>query len=199
MDRNEFLSTSLKAGVCCGAVAFLRDRAAFAEGVAPAAKAPAEPKPSASPPEKRVDFAKTWVKRFMDILDSRLDEETRKGIMEENGRVCFCGAHGEFDPSSPPPDLDRWHADMEKRLGPENFRREGKTFFFSYGKNPGGYCLCPVVEDGPPELSPTYCHCSVGYVRELFRRAIRTPLDVELLASVHRGDPACRFKITVQG
>ncbi|HQT92614.1 MAG TPA: DUF6144 family protein, partial [Candidatus Kryptobacter bacterium] len=60
-----------------------------------------------------------------------------------------------------------------------------------------GYCLCPLVESGPEGLSGTYCDCSVGYVREMFRTYTGKAVSVELLESLKRGGRTCRFGITV--
>jgi len=55
--------------------------------------------------------------------------------------------------------------------------------------------LCSLVEDRPPNLSPTFCLCSLGYVREMFARQVGRPVQVELVRSVHRGDRECRFTV----
>jgi hypothetical protein len=46
-------------------------------------------------------------------------------------------------------------------------------------------------------ISPTYCHCSVGYVKEMHERMFGKPVAAELEDSVLRGGRRCRFKITV--
>jgi hypothetical protein len=79
----------------------------------------------------------------MRVLDERLDEKTRRGLMEANGRACAMGAYG------------------------------------------------------PPDLSPTYCHCSVGYVAYMFERNLGRPVRVELLESLRGGGKACRFAVHV--
>ncbi len=81
--------------------------------------------------------------------------------------------------------------------------REGDVVYFNYRGNPAGlqiadgYCLCPLVEDGPADLSPTYCHCSVGYVAYMFERSTGRPTRVELLESLRGGGKACRFAVHV--
>jgi hypothetical protein len=197
MKRTEFMTMGMKAGACCAAAVFLQNEAV---SVGQAALKTGQQDTSN---ERTIQFARQWIKRFMDILDAQLDEGARKKLMEENGRLCFCGSHGEFDPSTPQPDPDRWIAGMQEKIGPENIRREGDVFFFNYfqddhdRKIPNRHCLCPLVQDSPAGLSATYCHCSIGYVRELFRRVIRRPLEVELLASIHHGDDGCRFKVLI--
>jgi len=46
-------------------------------------------------------------------------------------------------------------------------------------------------------LSPTYCLCSVGYVREMHERVLGRPVEVELADSVLRGGKRCRFRMVV--
>lgn len=54
-----------------------------------------------------------------------------------------------------------------------------------------------VVESGPAGLSPTYCYCSTGYVKEGFERRIGKAVKVELLDSLKMGGKDCIFKLTI--
>jgi len=62
----------------------------------------------------------------------------------------------------------------------------------------GQYCMCPLVESGPPGLSPTFCLCSTGYVREIFERQLARPVTVELVESLKTGGRDCVFRVTVR-
>jgi hypothetical protein len=122
--------------------------------------------------------------------------------MVANGRACAAGAYGLLDPSKTTT-LDAFIARLQTHVGEENAYRQGDTVFLNYVGNPDGlkvadgYCLCPLVEDGPEDLSPTYCHCSVGYVGFMFERAIGRPVRVELLESLRGGGKSCRFAVRV--
>ena len=207
MDRKEFLGKSLQVAAGLGLAC-----PCLAAGDTPSPKPdPGQgspyPRTSGGYPhattfEKRAEFAKTWTSRFMRVMDERLDEATRRGLMEANGRACAMGAYGPPDPAKKV-GVDEFVAGLATHVGPENARREGDVVFFNYEQNPDGlslkdgYCLCPIIEDGPADLSPTYCHCSVGYVSYLFERNIGRPVRVELLESVRRGGKACRFAVHV--
>jgi predicted hydrocarbon binding protein len=52
-----------------------------------------------------------------------------------------------------------------------------------------------MVENVPTGLSPVYCHCSVGYVKEMFEQATGKSIQVALKESLKRGGKACRFHI----
>ncbi len=222
MDRKEFLGTSLRVaagvGLGCPCLAGADEKPAAGQssgaaggqvptatpsGATPAACPPAAPGyPHATSFEKRAEFGKRWAGRFMRVLDERLDEKTRRAVMEANGRACAMGAYGPPDATKTIP-LDAFVTKVAQYVGPENARREGDVVYFNYKQNPDGlrlsdgYCLCPLVEDGPADLSPTYCHCSVGYVAYLFEKNVGKPVRVELLESVRRGGKACRFAVHV--
>jgi hypothetical protein len=210
MDRKEFLGKSLQVAAGLGLACPCLGAAGEARSPSPQA-GPRQPSPCpkasgdyphATSFEKRADFAKTWTGRFMRVLDERLDEKTRRGLMEANGRACAQGAYGPPDPAKKV-DLDTFVAGLAKYVGPENAHREGDVVYFNYEQNPSGlriadgYCLCPLIEDGPADLSPTYCHCSVGYVAYLFERNLGRPVRVELLESLRGGGKACRFAVHV--
>ena len=64
--------------------------------------------------------------------------------------------------------------------------------------SPDGVCLCPTAEaQGVKKISPTFCWCSVGYVKEMHERIFGRPVNVELVQSVLMGGKRCRFRITL--
>ncbi len=153
-----------------------------------------------TPINEKMNFAQIWVKRFFDVLDSQLDESTRKKLMEENGKRCFQGSSPSTEPPIKP---EEFVQKMQGWVGKENCRMEGNIVYFNYVSNPrglrvaDGYCLCPIVEKGPEGLSGTYCQCSVGYVHAMFEKATGKKVSVELLESLKRGGKGCKFKITL--
>ena len=64
--------------------------------------------------------------------------------------------------------------------------------------SPENVCLCPTVEaQKAGDISPTYCHCSVGYMKEMHERRFGRSVDVELVDSVLMRAKRCRFRITL--
>jgi hypothetical protein len=161
---------------------------------------------SRTPAWRRVEITGEWIQRLLKNMDTLLDEETRKDLMQACGRDCYAAAFGVRSEEPPPPGaLDALLA-ASQASGETEVRREGTTVFYNYGtseQNPyglrlvDGYCMCPVVESGPAGLSRTYCQCSAGYVREVFERMTGSPCQVEVLESLRTGGSRCRFKIDI--
>ncbi len=195
MDRKKFLRVAGQVGMGCCGLSLLGPAAGqvlqASSQAAPAAGA-------ATPDSRKVEWAKTWAKRFFDVLDAELDEPARRRIMERNGCACHQGSLKGAKPRATVEQMVKAIADAN---GAESIRVDGNTIYFSYVKNPrglrvaDGYCLCPLVEDGPPGLSKTFCYCSVGYVRDMFETVTGRKAKVELLESLKGGGKTCRFRI----
>jgi len=65
------------------------------------------------------------------------------------------------------------------------------------------YCHCPrireVLECGDRQwayaAAETYCYCGAGFYQGIWEEILQTPVEVEVLESVLKGDVACRFAI----
>ncbi len=200
MERSEFFRKFLASGVACGCAMRMQFPGTFS-GNSISLNTPEE-----TPCSEKMDFTQKWVKRFMDVLDHNLDADTCKKLMNINGTLCAKGAYGELPPSkeSSLDEIDATIAKWQEGLGKNNIYRDGNTVFFNYVGNPkglkiaDGYCLCPMIENGPKTLSATYCQCSVGYVSYMFQKLITgKPVKTELLESLRGGGKACRFKVTI--
>ena len=141
----------------------------------------------------------------MQQLDSKVDQSTREAIMESCGKACYEGAHGKRSAEKRTPEqVEKFLVGMRKYVGADNVRQSGDEtlIYFRYTANPqglktsDGYCLCPILEDAPKDISPTYCHCSVGYVKEIFERGLGKPARVEVTETVLRGGKSCRFTVS---
>jgi hypothetical protein len=62
-------------------------------------------------------------------------------------------------------------------------------------------CHCQLartaVRDGKPNISSTFCYCSAGYEKIRFDVIFGEPVEIALLESAVKGDPRCRFSITI--
>ena len=214
MDRKEFLKTAFAAGAaCCGAASGLLGGDSRDEGQADKTQkwiGSLEGKmiqASETPAWRKADKGEQWIKSLMDHMDAFLDEETRKIVMQACGRSCYIGAFGVAPKEKPTLEEVEGFVKNFEAQGYKVEREEKKTtIVYSWGRthqNPwglimsDGYCMCPLVEKGPDGLSPTFCLCSTGYVREIFARSTGKKVNVELLDSLKRGGKDCIFKIEI--
>ncbi len=81
---------------------------------------------------------------------------------------------------------------MAEKLGRQNIFIEGGAIHWGYPR-----CFCELVAEEPARLPGVYCHCSVGWVLEVFGTVAGKPVTVELLQSVKRGAPICQFLVHI--
>jgi hypothetical protein len=219
MDRKLFLKRILQTGaVCCGAawgqaLSDGQDPSPVTEG-AEGARWIADLERrmitgSESPGSVKAEKAEYWIKELMDHMDDLLDRETKVRLMKECGRSCYLrafGVAGEKRPSAE--ELGRYLKTLEESGYVLERKGDTVSFTFSWGRdhqNPwgliirDGYCMCPLVESGPPGLSPTFCYCSTGYVGETFARITGRTVEVDLVESLKTGAQDCVFRVTVLG
>ncbi len=214
IDRKEFMTILGRtgAGTCmCGAVLTARLALGDEPDVQPQGDKPTpapQTKPGEKSPEraaKRMEFVDGWVPRLFTVIDAELDEPTRRRIMAANGKACFSAYRPELK-RRPEPATREYIADWVAQRGKAaGYSMDGDAIVMEFlgsaetgQASPAGVCLCPTAEaQGVKRISPTFCWCSVGYVKEMHDRVFGRPVRVELLESVLMGHPRCRFRITL--
>jgi len=154
---------------------------------------------------KRMEFGDGWLRRFFETVDETLDEPGRKRLMTANGKACFAAFAGPPRQKPGPDALEKFTAWIAQKGKERGYAIDGKVISFAFvgsaetgQASPEKVCLCPMAEaQKPGAFSPTYCLCSVGYVKEMHERILGRPVEVELVDSVLRGGPRCRFRMTV--
>ena len=200
IKRKEFLATLGRAGACaCAAAAGM---------TAALAGQSAATKPGDKTVEraaKRMEFGDGWVRRFFEVIDRTLDEPTRRRLMMANGKSCYAAYAGPPKQQPGPDALEKFKAWVAEKGKERGYAIEGNVITSEFlgsaetgQASPENICLCPMVEaQKPGQISPTYCLCSVGYVKELHERILGRPVEVELVDSVLRGGKRCKFRMTV--
>ncbi len=197
ISRKEFLHRSAVVGGCCGLAALASALPGVAEEAADAACKKLDPKFSTC--QDKVDQGQKVIQRIISQMDAKLDKNTREQIMEACGRLCH-GGTPEAQRKRTPEELKGFLEYMKKTFPVEESGDE-TLIRFHYRQNPRGlkpeegYCLCPIFEVPPEGVSPTFCHCSVGYVTAIFEQGLGKPVKVELTQSVLRGGKTCAFLV----
>ena len=220
MHRKQFIKKMLQAGLCCCGVAtgFGQNLLSNQKTLTSLDQSPAAQdwitklerrmvKGSETPAWAKVEKAENWIKDLMDNMDAMLDKDTKIKLLQACGRSCFIRAFGVASDEKPTLEEAKNYLDTLKSRGYEVRQEDNMTTItYNWGRdhqNPwgliirDGYCMCPLVETGPADLSPTYCFCSTGYVKESFERGIGKPVKVNLLDSLKMGGKNCIFKIEV--
>ncbi len=218
LDRKAFIATLGRVGVgtcMCGAALAMQDalgeeipKKAKPASKAPPAPAPADTKPgekSVARAAKRMECVDAWMPRFFKVLDEHVDEPTRRRLMAANGKACYSAFRPDQKPRAEPATRERIAEWVATRGKDEGYRMEGDVITTEFtssaetGKDsPEHICLCPAAESQSSKtISPTFCWCSVGYVKEMHERVFGRPVNVELVESVLLGQPRCKFKITL--
>ena len=219
MNRKEFLKKSLQTGLCCCGAALGLGYSFRAEPGKAIVQNPRQAnggwipelekrmiKGAETPAWRKVEKSGQWIKSLMEHMDAMLSQELKVRLLQECGRSCFIRAFGVADANRPA--LEEKECLRFLESSGYKVQREGRmiSFIYSWGRNhqnpqglmlQDGYCMCPIVESGPPGLSPTYCYCSTGYVKEGFERRIGRAVNVELLDSLKMGGKDCIFKVTI--
>jgi len=201
MCRKEFIKSACTLGACsCFGMSMIEINKTF--GQEPASSKPGDPLEERA--IRRMEFADLWLKRFMNVLDNTLDEETIKKLMITNGKICYQEWIKSTDQQIEVVPYEQWAARVKETVNDGSVQIDGNVIHFQYMGSaetgeaaPEDVCLCPMVESKPAGLSKTYCLCSVGYVKEMFEQTFGKPVDVQLVDSVLYGGKRCKFKITV--
>jgi hypothetical protein len=205
MNRKQFIKKIFQTGICgCGAVMGF-GQAADQEWIRDLEKKMIDG--AETPPWAKVEKAEHWFKSLMENMDTLLDKETKIELMQACGRACFIRAFGVAPEEKPTAEESEKFLQSLKSRGYElKQEKEMVTVIYNWGRdhqNPwglimrDGYCMCPLVEKGPPGLSPTFCYCSTGYVKESFQRYFQQTVTVALLDSLKMGGKDCVFKVQI--
>ena len=138
-----------------------------------------------------------WWKRVIENLEQLTGREKSCEIMEKCGRKC-CGSTSRRkakEAMEQSETLEELVKRMnEKGIGGGRLTLKDKTTVH------GGYdhCYCGQVKHTAEVFPEIYCHCSVGWYKQLFESALGTSVEVELVQSIITGADTCEFIIHVK-
>jgi hypothetical protein len=152
----------------------------------------------------RTDVA-LWIKGAMERLDALIGEPAGRRVMERcgmscarvNGRVVQQIASRRRQHQTVDSFLE---AEQRKPMPGTRLVRKGNTlhqFFTPRSFRRPMRCYCALLRSLPEgeTVSPTYCHCSTGFLKTLWEAALERPVTVELIRSAVSGAEECEFSI----
>jgi predicted hydrocarbon binding protein len=192
MKRRELLNRACGMGMCsCAASVMFEDLSSGAQNDAAENKKLREV-------QKELNSCKWWLEhgskqlaKLWELLEQHLDDTKRREILEQLGRNCAKSLG--------------WG---EKYKGnPEGFfkfmnQKQGETF--TYDKEKGlitvvtreRECDCKLVNS---KLTPAYfCHCSMGWQKQMYETILGKSVETELKESVLQGSKRCVFQIRIK-
>lgn len=144
------------------------------------------------------DYAKkaAWIKTAIERLEKLVGREKTREIMKQCGKRC-CGITTRKKSKKLMQESDTIQEFIDKlnKAGIGGGRLQLKNNAIT-----GGYdhCYCgQVKKTQEPFTSTTYCHCSVGWYKQLFETALEKPVEVEITQSIISGARSCEFVIHI--
>lgn len=137
-------------------------------------------------------FLRTWLAALLAGLGAKVDEKTRAQVLESCGWACAFHL-GSIETvkaiHSKVKQIDELLHLLNQQEGfwCGKWIREGEIIYSICEK-----CGCPLIRSGWAELSPTFCLCSMGWVKTVFEFVLGTPVQVELEQAIGQGDPVCK-------
>ena len=131
-----------------------------------------------------------WVKSTMNRLENRFDRVAVKKIRMN----CQCG-YGMTEKLALLKELMVSSSSLEEFANQEKARAAG--LFCRNGELylQFPFCPCPMLAEVDTLNTDTWCQCTTGYSKVLFKKAFGCEADVELLKSIKMGDDMCLQKI----
>lgn len=125
-----------------------------------------------------------------------VDLETRQRIMEMAGEAC-AAATGGLEIARRIAEETTNIGEILERVNEEipwcgSWARRGDTI-----QSVCAECGCPLVRNRVVELTGTFCYCSRGWVKKIFKTLLKKPVEVELEKSLGLGDSVCKFVVYI--
>lgn len=144
------------------------------------------------------DYAKkaAWIKTVIERLEKLVGRGKTREIMKQCGKRC-CGITTRKKAKRLMQESNSIKEFIDKLnkagVGGGRLQLKGNTITGGYD-----HCYCgQVKKTQEPFTSTTYCHCSVGWYKQLFETALEKSVEVEITQSIISGAESCEFIIHI--
>jgi len=135
-----------------------------------------------------------WVKNTMKRLEEKFDTSTVNKIRMN----CQCGYAMEekFEFLK---ELMAFSVDLDGFANNEKAKAAGLSFRSNELFLQFSFCPCPMLAEVDKLDTNSWCMCTTGYSKVLFKKAFGCEVDVQLLKSIKMGNDICLMKIIPLG
>jgi hypothetical protein len=138
----------------------------------------------------RIDFMQKRFAHLVDYMKSNIDDKARNKMIEEIGR--FCAQQSRNDYAKFAGNIEEYLKDLESKwIEKTDYDKENKTIRMLGKKQEA--CACAFA--GKTNISPDFCNCSKGWMKEAFSTIVGQPVDVSIDSSLLMGGDRCSFTI----
>jgi predicted hydrocarbon binding protein len=131
------------------------------------------------------------VRNLMERFDKKVPEQVKRSrVMETLGSYCVSPMLDKIiEIRKSTNDKQELIKGLNKLYGAEFFKINDDQIISQLEQ-----CVCHFgVATSSEPISPTYCQCSLGYMKTLFSTLFDRPIQVELVESVLTGGKSCQF------
>ncbi len=140
----------------------------------------------------RVSFMQKRFAHLVDYMNTHVDEASQVMMFEEMGR--FCASQHKESYSKFAGNTEAFLKNMVGQfIEKTNFDKDKQTISL-LGKKQDN-CVCAFA--GDKNMSPNFCNCSRGYMKEMFTVVTGKPVEVTLNESILRGSDRCSFTVQI--
>lgn len=133
---------------------------------------------------------------LMEGFDKHLEKENRIILLEECGRKCIQDRRKKLIKdaktiSKNSNNLKEYLVKLSEIYGSLHVSEEEIAFIWDK-------CYCPIIGKIPAgQISPTFCYCSRGWVKELLEIAAKEPVEVTIDEAITKGDSRCKLRVII--
>ncbi len=141
----------------------------------------------------RVGFMQKRFAHLVDFMNTHMNEATQVTMLEEMGR--FCANQNKENYKKFAGNIETLLKDLEGQfIEKATYNKENQTISLLGKKQEK--CVCAFA--GDKNISPSFCNCSQGYMKEMFTVVTGKTVEVTLDESILKGSDRCSFTVQIR-